>query len=463
MTNPLNQANMNPLPPAPPLPLNSYYDSASGKYLIADDDGNWMPVDTGSLKLRLKLKGLTNKVDSNQTVSSIDTAIVAIQQQRNVQYVGSLAGFACGLHLVNGAKVLVTYAPNMFEPKQGDWSLIRAVIENQLEGHNQVNRFHAWLKMADTALRSCLKTSEVTYGQALILVGPPSCGKSLLQYLITEIFGGRSAGPYRYMAGITPFNRELFGAEHLMIEDEQPFKDTKSRVRFGDAIKHIAATVGDSCHGKNREAIKLTPFWRLTLSVNDQPEHLEILPPFNESVLDKIILLYCLKRPMPMPSGTPEEKSIFWKALKAQLPAYIWWLQNEHVIAPEMYYERFGIQPFFHPHVANLIADLAPETRLMLLIDQVFFQDSLPEWEGTAEEFGRRMYESDYKLQARAVIPAEAGPGKLLGKLAKLPEPRVFDVRTDKCRLWRIVRCDGSSRSRSDTLKAVSDGVPLAA
>jgi hypothetical protein len=425
-------------------PIDAYYDSASGRYLIPDNDGNWMPVDTNSLKIRLKKNGMSNKVGESQTVSSIDNAIVSIQHNRNVQYVGGLAGFARGSVIINGVRVLVTHSPNLIVPTPGKWPVLRAVIDGQLnDRHFQSDRFHGLMKLWIQSLEACLRTGKPSYGQTLILAGPRACGKSLLQDIITLLLGGRQAKSYRYMAGETPFNRDLFSAEHQRIEDDQPFKDYKSRAKMGDAMKNVSATISGSCHGKNREAISLNRFWRLTVSVNDSPDNLEILPPFDDSLLDKIILLHCTKKPMPMPAGTDDEKEAFMGTLKQELPAYVHWLKHDFSIPAHMVdNSRYGIGAFFHPHIMALLNDMTPETRLLAIVDLVvwFNSDSGDTWEGTAEELTKQLMESGYKDEARSIIPREAGCGRLLGRLADLPNPRVTRKPTRDSRNWIIAK-----------------------
>ena len=58
-------------------------------------------------------------------------------------------------------------------------------------------------------------------------------GKSRLQNLITPLLGGRVANPYHYMTGKSNFNSELFGAEHLMIEDEPASTRIEARRNTG--------------------------------------------------------------------------------------------------------------------------------------------------------------------------------------------------------------------------------------
>ena len=61
----------------------------------------------------------------------------------------------------------------------------------------------------------------------------------MLQNILTVILGGRAAKPYQFMTGGTGFNSDMFGAEHLMIEDESPSTDMRARRAFGAQIKNM--------------------------------------------------------------------------------------------------------------------------------------------------------------------------------------------------------------------------------
>src|SRR5258708_40122450 len=122
------------------------------------------------------------------------------------------------------------------------------------------------------------------------------------------------------MAGLTHFNKDLFAAEHLMIEDEVASTAIKHRRHFATRIKDFTVNEVQSCHAKGRDAISLRPFWRLTISLNDEPENLLILPPIDESLEDKIMLLKVRNFRMPLPTVTLENREGLWNALIAELP-----------------------------------------------------------------------------------------------------------------------------------------------
>ena len=93
------------------------------------------------------------------------------------------------------------------------------------------------------------------------------------------------------MMGNTQFNSHMFSAEHLMLEDESESVDIRSRRNFAANIKTILTGRNQNCHGKNREALILNPLWRMSLSLNDDPERLQVLPPLDPDVRDKITVV----------------------------------------------------------------------------------------------------------------------------------------------------------------------------
>ena len=51
----------------------------------------------------------------------------------------------------------------------------------------------------------------------------------------------------------------------------------------------------------------LKPFWRMSISCNEEPENLMILTPMDDSLADKMIILKAYRNPMPMPQSTRAE------------------------------------------------------------------------------------------------------------------------------------------------------------
>ena len=118
---------------------------------------------------------------------------------------------------------------------------------------------------------------------------------------------------FTFVSGDTGFNGELFGAEHLIIEDEMAQRDMRSRRRTGTALKGLVANDVQRCRKMYHDAVALKPFWRVTISLNDEPEDLLVLPPLDDGIRDKLILLAITDGPPPRPtaeSPVPEKRPI---------------------------------------------------------------------------------------------------------------------------------------------------------
>lgn len=415
--------------------LEIYYDSTATTYWAQNDRSGWIKVKTEDVKVRLAKLGYKRRAQPEERVSQVDNLLVDIQNSHDVDYAGSLAGFEKGVYSINESRILVKDSPKLVTPTKGEWSLLRGVILNML-GDDQQEYFFGWLKVALEALYS--KKHRV--GQALTFAGPRDCGKSLVQDLITVLFGNRSQKAHRYMNGGTAFNGELFGAEHLMIEDEEASTDIRARRNFGAHIKNISANRTQSCHHKHRQAIHLPPFWRLTISVNDEPENLMILPPMDDSLEDKLIILKANKHPMPYPTATAEQRDLFMGKLKAELPHFVDFLLNWE-IPKVLISERYGITHFHHPDILEALGALSPETRFLDIIDEELFKSAAPvEWEGTSSELERKLTkdDSEVKREASKLLSFGAACGTYLGRLQKLHKDRVSSKHTNKGTRWII-------------------------
>jgi hypothetical protein len=250
----------------------------------------------------------------------LDQVLNRIQLAQNVDYAAPLAGYSAGYHEINRRPILVTESPTLIEPEEGEWPILRDIFEMFVDrDYDQRPYFFGWLGQYVRALRS----GQWQPGQALVIAGPIESGKSLVQSIITEIFGGRSAKSFPFMSDRTSFNSDLFRAEHLVIEDNAESTDVRTRRHFGAALKQFCVNRDQHCHGKHQVALTLTPFWRQSISVNDDPERLLVLPPIDPDIADKIMLLRVRRRPMPMPAATSDEKQRFWGIIKAELPAFL--------------------------------------------------------------------------------------------------------------------------------------------
>jgi hypothetical protein len=413
--------------------LKIYYDSNRTMFWGRNDRGGWIMLQGHDLRRWLAVIGYSARARNGQNVSEVNIIQTAIQKANDVDYADSLAGYKLGIYEIAGKRILVKDSPALIRPEPGDWPLLQGIILRMLGCQQQVHLF-GWLKIAIQSLYN----RKFRVGQALTLAGPKNCGKSLLQNLITKILGGRSAKPHRYMNGGTDFNGDLFGCEHLMIEDEEASTDIRARRNFGTKIKEITANETHSCHAKYRPAISLSPFWRLSISVNNEPENLMILPPIDESLEDKLIILKAEKHSMPMPTETNEEREIFIGSLEAELPHFIYFLLNFE-IPVDLRSQRYGITHYQHPEILEALGTLAPETKLLDLIDTILFDSPAPGvWEGSAAELERLLTKEGgpVRREALQLFSFSVACGTYLGRLQKACPQRINHIHTRKGNCW---------------------------
>jgi hypothetical protein len=441
---------------------NIWYEEAHGFHVW--NGLQYVEMNEGAAKAFLKTKKVrTNSVGG---ASAMDHTLTAIRMQRNVAYVGPLAGKSSGVHTENGQRMLVTGAPKMISPDVGcDWAFIREIIEDMLAPGKGVQAayFYGWLQVALRAL----ETGQYAPGQALAFAGPRDCGKTLLQSIIIDLLGGRTANPYAYLSGGTPFNRDLFRAETLNFGDENGSTDIRVRRAIGAKLKQMTVNEDQWCHGKGREAVTLRPQWRVCLSLNDETENLMVLPPMDDSIADKLTIMR-VRRPVILddPERWSNNRARDWKKIHDALPGFVAFL-HAYEIPKEIRSGRFGVKAYQDPDILVALHAVSPESRLLDLIDtsdlfhtrratwtpatEVVTEIVLKDyWEGTHLELEKLLLSdaSDRHNSAAVskLLSFNSALGTYLGRLARLPNSRVQTRNAQKdqkrAAVWRIYRED---------------------
>ena len=417
-------------------PFEVYYFSLSGKFLIKDLRGKYMQINKDALKTKITRLGVNSRIQDGHYISDRDKTIDNIMMTDNVDYVGELAGYQAGVHTVNNAKILVTKSPTIIKGDKRPYPILSKIFEGMFNSGDtpQLDFVYGWLKLA----RESVASGNPTPGQCLVLAGPKNCGKSFFQDIVTELLGGRTGRPFSYMSGKTDFNSELFGAEHLVIADENSNRDMNSRRLFGSRIKDYTVNTSMHCHGKFREALTLTPCQRLTISLNDEDDNLLILPPIDESLSDKIILLKICVPEFPLDSSGVVNRQSLWETIKDELPGLIHHIEQFKIPA-KLRDSRFGLTGFQHPILMEALEELNPESKLLELIDQHLVSDN-KSWEGTTINLEAELLDSysDCRRQAEKILKYPMVAKKYLMHLKKKHPNRISTRESNGKSLWVI-------------------------
>jgi hypothetical protein len=415
---------------------NVWYAARSGRYYRETKDGKWIEYREGDFRRYLNYCGFPIERPKGGFISALDSMMVEVHHHRRLDYAGELAGYRPGMYTVCGNRILVTRGPRVIKPVRGPWPKLKTLIQ-QLLG-DQGRYFYGWLKAAHQSLSAGFPWRP---GQMLVIAGPAGCGKSLLQNLITEMLGGRACKPYAYLSGETDFNASLFAAEHWAIEDEASGTDIRVRRHFGSMVKNALVNQVQRFHAKGIESMSMTPYLRMTMSVNDNPESLMVLPPIDEDVRDKIILLRATPVRIPGDGADPESRRKFWDALMKELPAFLF-AMNQWRIPKDMVDQRYGIGAWQHPDLVVDVDQLAPEFRLLNLIDSLglWNKEGAP-FSGSAFEVEKLLRNKDRQGELSRLCSFNAACGIYLKRLSsKVPDRVQIEARKGNQNVYVIFK-----------------------
>lgn len=398
------------------------YDAGRATWWTKDVRGEFIIAGDAGARRRLKANGLTGAVAKGEIISPLDLELVRLMHEDSVFHAGPVAGWPVGIHIMGGRRVLVTSTAQPMPPGPGEAHTLVEMFRAML-GDDQCRRFFLWLHCA----RRRLITRQWHPLPALALVGPKACGKSFAQHMVTLLLGGRSAKPAQYLQGVTPFNGDLFGAEHLTFEDESARCDGPSRRHFGEQIKAMLFCRQVQCHAKHRQGITLEPIWALSISLNDETEHLMVFPTMDDSLADKLLLLACSHHPRPVPAG--EEETVWLRGvLDRELPAFADMIDriDPATMPAQIRNPRTIVAGWQNQTILQKISDLSPENQLLGLIDDTLFDKPVPlPWTGTAEQLSRELRGGQFGREAEKLLTWPAAAGVYLGRIAGQNPERV--------------------------------------
>lgn len=377
--------------------LKLYWENDGGdSFVLEASEGLWSKWPESSIKKLARLlphRMIALKVREGERLSEMDRVLLHARQYRCVEKVlPALAGYRSGVHeLRDGRQVIIKVPPKLVDPKPGEWPVLKALIEGRLDDANvpgwqgrQSVLFHAWCKIAYESLMYG-EPGSYKPGHALVLAGPVGCGKSRLQInVITPLLGGRTADPTEFLTGGDSFNADMMGAEHLQMEELLTgSQKTMDRVALSESMKRLVATESKRMRLMRVDPLTVDPFWRFSLSLNDDPDKLRAFPMLTPDFRDKVLMLRVLKRPLPMPTTTAAEQKEFNAATRAEMKAYAHWLLHEFEVPEELLREngedatRFGFRSWQHPSLAAELFDDTPAAQLLRLIDAAEFEHNV--------------------------------------------------------------------------------------
>jgi len=414
-----------------PEQLGVYFEEKSdgGGVFWVLGPGGYSPMNERNFKRWLVDRGFA--VRGKPGYWQFESVVTAVISKARVHAAMVVAGYHPGVINANGRHVLITRGPKLIQADEKcHFEELRQIIHGVLGSDaTQIMYFEQWLRIAYFAVRDGVPS----VGQALVIAGPRECGKTLLQIIITKILGGREANPWQWMSGKTPFNHDFVAAEHLQFGDEIGDMSPGARRALAAKIKGLVANPSQRLEAKGKDAFVVSPLWRITMTLNDDPEYLAAVPPLDESVKDKVMLLKATPAPFLVgPVWMAMNRIERLDLINRQLPGYIAYLSLLPPVVAELRNARTGIVSYHNVELANLISSISSEHALLDAIDRRLFEESSRftkdgYWEGTGSALEAALYASANSCSGEKrildrIFSFHGAGGTLLNRLSKSKE-----------------------------------------
>jgi hypothetical protein len=163
--------------------------------------------------------------------------------------------------------------------------------------------------------------------------------------------------------------------------------------------------------------------WAVIVCCNDTPESLQIIPPLDNDLADKVALLHVIGVALPVDTSTPEGKLELQALIRSELPAFAQQLMDWQT-PPELHDSRSGIKAWRDSALTDAVDAHSPARRLEDLLDTALTHMGL--WgdlprELTSADIQGRLEDSQSPVrdQARQLCTWHGAMGSALAKLAR--------------------------------------------
>ena len=402
-------------------PDDVFYDGPSSKYLVKVGK-SYMTYS----KLSPVVTGISRHLsdqydDPKDLMQAVRESIKNRELDGGVQWHGSIAGHQQGLGRdTNDLPILITSEAKIPEPQAGEAPTITEIVGGAFADPIATTIFMSWLSGRYRAVRAhCHIPSPM-----LVLAGEINSGKSLLAWIVAQSLGGRTANPYAAWSGGMLWNDDLVGSELLLVDDCIGSTDIRSRRAFGASFKESVYPHSVQLRKRNHSSISVRPVWCVMVCCNDTPESLQIIPPLDADLADKIALLHVIGVKLPIDTSTPEGRDELQTIIRSELPAFAQQLMDWET-PEELRDSRSGIIAWRDPELSESVDAHSPSKRLEALLEA-----ALADWgiwhdlprDMTASEVESRLVElnSPVREQARQLCGTWHGAcGSALAKLAR--------------------------------------------
>lgn len=347
-----------------------YFEHPATFYVREDREGKryFQPTSESHLRLRLRRLGLSDSRPKGGMTSPLDDAVDSILQTRQVQ--GTTAAFydpqevvleSTGDRKLNISNVSLYPPTPEANPAWGDgFPLGRRYFDSLFPEAEQREHFLAWVAHF---YRAGLRGRPVR-GLAAFVAGPPSSGKTFLSnFVLGKIFGSTAVAT-NYLVGEDQFNGSLFASPIWTVDDAIAPSDPRARQRYSQLVKMAVANDRMTQRKMYREGTTAEWLGRIIVTLNDDPESVQLLPSTEMSIMDKLSFFRASPAEFDGPWPSNADFAPEWGPFCA-------WLRDWKIPGDIAVGGRFGVRPYHHIDLVRS-AETSQDTRN--------FEDMVNQW-----------------------------------------------------------------------------------
>jgi len=359
-----------------------FYDGLN-YHQVTEDGSRVQSFNVTSVQRLLRESGLSNKIPKGEDLSELEKAMNMIEKSKYVDGVGPFVNRHDRLITIQNKTFMNTSRSKPMEfmnigdvnPTPKSFKLIHEYLMKML-GEQQ---YKILLSYCHDAYKSHYE-GRPSPGQVLVLVGPPSCGKTFFAQCIFGAIMGSYQDASNFILGGSSFTGNLLDSAVWYLDDEEGKSDYRAKRKVTNTLKKLSANGNVRYEEKFKKGFDLPWGGRLVLLMNDDPESLTALPDLGISNEDKLIMLKC--------RGGYEFPADMNSKIQKELAYFAGYLYNFRVPEECKGNHRFGVKPFCHPDLKETARYNSDVNGLVEILDhwKVSYQDKLdrfPTWKGT--------------------------------------------------------------------------------
>lgn len=270
--------------------------------------------------------------------------------------------------------------------------------------YHQIVMFLSWLAtFYRQGASRCICTNP---GQALVIAGPASAGKTFLARKIVARLAGGFANGVDYFINGGRFTDDIVCSPMLLIDDAISDLKGSDRDKMTNLIKQVVATGSMRSEAKFKSALTSLPWpGRVGIFCNSDAQSLSVIPGLEASTRDKFMMLMAGNASYPFAQDYAIQEA--W--ILDELPWFALFLLGYRV-PPAYASRRYGVRAWQHPDMVRA----SQVTGFSHTLEQVLVK----------------------------VLSAAANPGDAIGTANPDASPYAFEGKLID--LWTMIRADSS-------------------